>query len=119
MIEMLLSVSIIVITSLIMIPQISKMHETSTESRDRRNAQHIVTVFSSAQAAGLDFFVTGDEAATISAVIAGATVTEEGPFYQAFFGMPGITEESQTNAALYLTMDEEDRTLIYLTKVPN
>ena len=119
LIEILITVSIIVLMSLIFIPQISKMHETSTESRDRRNAQHIVTVFSSAQAAGLDFFVTGDKAATISAAVTGATVTEGGPFYRAYFGMPGITEESQLKAANYLAMDEEDRTLVYLTKGSN
>lgn len=112
-------VAVIVIISLmavIAIPQVGKMYEASSLSRDRQNAQNIAAMFASAQAAGVDFFVAGDELATISAVVEGAKFAGEGPLYDAHFGVPGISGESQLSASAYLELDDEQRLLVYRVK---
>lgn len=113
LVEMLVVISIIAAVSAIAIPSIGKLHESSTEAKDRRNAQNIASVFASAQAAGVDFYLTGDKTATIQAVITGAKVTDDGPFYEAFFGVPGLSSDEANLAGSYLLLDTQSRMLVY------
>ncbi len=106
LVEMLVVIAVIGIIAAIAVPQIGRINDSAQDAKNRRNAQNIASVFASAQAAGLDFFVAGDEAATIAAVVLGATVVDEGPFEDTFFGVPNLSAAEQAAAAPFLEMDE-------------
>ena len=113
LVEMLVVIAVIGIIAAIAVPQIGRINDSARDAKNRRNAQNIASVFASAQAAGLDFFISGDEAGTIKAVVKGGTVTAEGPFKDTFFGVPNISDAEQTNAATYLGLDETSKMLVY------
>jgi len=103
LVEMLVVIAVIGIMAAIAVPQIGRINDAAKESKDKRNAQNIASVCGSAQAAGLDF-VGADVAATVSAVVAGNTVTDPGPFQNTFFGVPNLSAADQTSAATYLEL---------------
>jgi prepilin-type N-terminal cleavage/methylation domain-containing protein len=113
LVEMLVVVAVIGIISAISISQIGRLNDSAKDAQYRRNAQAIASVFSAAQAAGLDFYVPGDKNSTVTAVVAGGTVTAEGPFKNAFFGVPGLNVVDQASASVFLEMDDATSTIFY------
>ena len=111
LVEMLVVIAVIGIIAAIAVPQIGRINDSAKDAKNRRNAQNIASVFAAAQAAGKDFLVTGDVDATVAAVVTGATVTEEGPFKNTFFGVPNLSAAEQTNAKAFL--QEANGMLIY------
>lgn len=123
---MLVVIAVIGIIAAIAVPNIGKINDSAKEAKMRRNAQNIASVFSSAQAAGYDFAYTGgdtaadildDEAAMITAIITGAKITDDGPFKDAFFGVPSLNVTEATSetagAAKYLEWDADIGMLKY------
>jgi hypothetical protein len=79
---------------------ISRIDESANTAKDQRNAQTIVTVYTAAKAAGLDF--DGNNLSqTVRNVVIGSTVTE-GSFTGAFFGVPGLSIQERNAARDYL-----------------
>ena len=114
LVEMLTVVVVISLVVAIAIPSLSNLNETAGRDKARRNAQTLASVFGAAQAAGLDFFVPGDEAATIQAVVDGGIVLQEGPFKDLYFGVPNISPADQVQAATYLEMNDAHAMLNYI-----
>ena len=101
LIEMLSVVSIIGIMAAIAVPTVSQINGASQEARNKRNAQSLAAVFSSAAAAGVEFI---DEAQDLSKTVANTSqggFATGGPFDGSWFGVP-LTEEQQKAAEDYL-----------------
>lgn len=113
LVEMLVVIAVIGIIAAIAVPNIGKINDSAKEAKDRRNAQNLASVFAAAQAAGLDFYVAGDEAGTVTAIVTGGTVTDEGPFNGTYFGVPSLDSSEQTGAMVYLDMDDTNSLLKY------
>jgi len=117
LVEMLVVIAVIGIIAAIAIPNIGKINDSAKDARKRRNAQNLASVFASAQAAGHDF--TGaDEAATITAIIAGTTINDtSSPFNGAYFGVKGVdgvmAVKEDDGAAKYLEIDAASGMLLY------
>ena len=105
LVEMLIVIAVIGIIAAIAVPNIGKINDSAKAAKARRNAQNIASVFSSAQAAGLDFTTTpnaaNDVAGIVANVVVGASVTEVGPFENTFFGVPNMSVTEQANAIAY------------------
>jgi prepilin-type N-terminal cleavage/methylation domain-containing protein len=78
--------------------------------RDRRNAQEIATVAACAKAAGADFVVPGDEAATVQNLVAGAQAAS-GVFKGRTFKVPPMEEHAVAGAMKFLALHEAE--LVY------
>ena len=113
LVEMLVVIAVIGIIAAIAVPNIGKINASAAEAKDRRNAQNLASVFAAAQAVGLDFYIAGDEDATVAAIVAGGTVPDEGPFQGTFFGVPSLDASEQTGAMVYLGMDDTNDLLLY------
>jgi prepilin-type N-terminal cleavage/methylation domain-containing protein len=113
LIELIVVVGVIGVLGSIAIANIGKLNDAGREAKDRRNAQGIASIFASAQAAGLNFYVTGDKAATIQAVVTGDTVSSDGPFKGTYFGIPGLSTGEQVFSAQFLEMDDSNSLLRY------
>lgn len=116
LVEMLVVIAVIGIIAAIAVPNIGRINESAKDAAARRNAQNVASVYASAQAAGLD--LSGDNKKdTILKVIAGDKVTEEGPFKDTFFGVPGLNKtdavDDTKGAAKYLTFDGATKRLSY------
>ncbi|MDF1755862.1 MAG: prepilin-type N-terminal cleavage/methylation domain-containing protein [Verrucomicrobiales bacterium] len=114
LVEMLVVIAVIGIIAAIAVPNIGKINDSAKESKNRRNAQSIASVFASAQAAGLNFYVDADKDATVAAIVTGGTVTDEGPFKGTFFGVPNMSAGDQDAALPYLSMDDTNDILTYV-----
>ena len=112
LIEMLVVIAVIGIIAAIAVPNISNINQAADDSKDMRNAQNLASVCAAAQAAGLDFVGAETTAGpVVTAVVAGGTVTDPGPFNGTFFGVPNLTTADQTAAAGYL--DVANGMLVY------
>lgn len=80
------------------------------DAKNRRNAQEIAGVASSASAAGVDFVVAGDEAATINNLSVGCMATS-GVFKNRLYKLSPMHETELQGAMKYLTLT--DSGLIY------
>jgi prepilin-type N-terminal cleavage/methylation domain-containing protein len=120
LIEMLVVIAVIGIIAAIAVPSVGRVNDAAVDATARRNAQNLASVFSAAQAAGLDFAASVDtsRATAIENTIAGGTVNDlSSPFHGTFFGLPGLEVETAVSetygAAKYLAFNETTRMLIY------
>ncbi len=104
LVEMLVVIAVIGIIAAIAVPNIGRINEAAAQSKDMRNAQNLASVAAAAQAAGHNF-VSTDVATTVTAIVAGATISETGnPFNGTFFGVPNLSSDEMTGANSYLTL---------------
>ena len=102
---MLVVIAVIGIIAAIAVPQIGKINESAKDATKRRNAQSISSIYASAQAAGWEFNTAGTAAglsATVDAIVTGKKIDIQGPFYDAFFGVPNLSAADKTGALEYL-----------------
>jgi type IV pilus assembly protein PilA len=117
LIEMLLVIAIIGIIAAIAIPSIGNVNESAREASAQRNAQNIVSVFSTGQAAGAAWTdPTADSTValttTVGTVITGKLPTE-GIFSGKMFKMSEIPTADRARAATYLRWDSVNKILSY------
>jgi len=86
------------------------INDSAEFQKNRRNAQEIAGVASTASAAGADFIVPGDERATIVNLRNGVAPTT-GAFSGRTFIIPGLTDADITGAMNYLTLSDSE--LVY------
>lgn len=107
--EVLMCVAILGILLGVVLPTALVGNDFNT-SKDRRNAQELVSVCTCAQVAGLNFVITDDVAATIQNLRIGGSPTE-GSFKGRKFFISGLNDEDAMGAAQYL--DVESGILVY------
>lgn len=117
LVEMLVVIAVIGIIAAIAVPQIGRINESAKDATNRRNAQSIASIYASAQAAGYDFDAdAGNDQAVatiVGAIVTGKKITEQGPFYNAFFGVPNLSAQEKTGASGFLSWDANSSSLIY------
>ncbi|MFZ4765166.1 MAG: type II secretion system protein [Roseimicrobium sp.] len=101
LVELLVTICVLGSIASIAILAIGSLKENSSRTRDRRNAQEIVAIYTAARAAGLNFVVDGDMEQTVRNVVAGGVVTE-GAFAGSHFGLPGLDVREQESAQAHL-----------------
>jgi prepilin-type N-terminal cleavage/methylation domain-containing protein len=107
LIEMLMTIAIIGFIASIAVPNLSSLHSGEVkETRHRRNAQEIASVFVTAQAAGLNFAVPGSLEQTVRNIAEGGSPSE-GPFRAKIYAVKGLLEEDITGVQRYLTLSGE------------
>ncbi|MDF1825649.1 MAG: prepilin-type N-terminal cleavage/methylation domain-containing protein [Verrucomicrobiales bacterium] len=112
LVEMLVVIAVIGIIAAIAVPNIGRINDSAKEATARRNAQNFASVAASASAAGLDF--KGNSVnAKMNNIIAGAQVTDEGPFKDTWFKIPGVSTTDRNYAAQFLELDANTGQLIY------
>ncbi len=106
LVEMLVVIAVIGILAAIAVPNIGRINEAAEDTKDRRNAQQLSSVSSAAAAAGLNFVGTStDVEAVVASIVTGSTVQDNtSPFYNQFFGVPGLSAPERTSAIRYLTI---------------
>lgn len=104
LLEMLVALALLGLLTAIVLGGFPNINRQSTQTRDRRNAQELATVCTTAQAAGVDFVVAGNLDQTIKNVVAGGKPSD-GAFAGRFFGVPGLTPVDQATAKTYLIID--------------
>lgn len=87
-------------------------HQAVVVARDRRNAQELVSVCTTAAAAGISFVSGNDPVQTARNIVRGQTVAG-GAFNGKIFRLGGMSEADIESAAYYL--DVRDGNLIYVT----
>lgn len=120
LIEMLVVIAVIGIIAAIAVPSIGRINDSAKDATYRRNAQNLASVFSSAQAAGVDFAsgTSPTETTVIGATITGGSVSDAlSPFNGTFFGLPGLNATDAVSetagAAKYLSFDATTKQLTY------
>ncbi|MEM7015233.1 MAG: prepilin-type N-terminal cleavage/methylation domain-containing protein [Verrucomicrobiota bacterium] len=104
--EVLVIVAIVGVISAMAIPNFQRISKDGADrERDRRNAQNLVSIFQTGEAAGLGFYVNGDLEATVENVITGATVNNGGVFDGSTFAMVGLTDTEKQGAMKYLELN--------------
>ncbi|MEM6910513.1 MAG: prepilin-type N-terminal cleavage/methylation domain-containing protein [Verrucomicrobiota bacterium] len=102
LVEMLVVIAIIGIIAAIAVPKISDLTGNAQTATDKRNAQTIASVYSTATAAGAVGTIA-DLSAAVLGVSAGFTAPTDGAFAGETFGVPGLSDEDLTAATAYLT----------------
>ena len=111
MIELMMAIAFISVFASIALMLYGKLNDTATFQKDRRNAQEIAGVASSASAAGASFIVPGDERATIVNLRNGVAPTT-GAFKGRSFIIPGLSDADVTGAMRFLSLRDSD--LLYI-----
>ncbi len=112
LVEMLVVIAVIGIIAAIAVPNIGRINDSAKEATNRRNAQNLASVYASAQAAGLRFGGTSTTPADIvKEIVKGGTVTDQGPFKDTYFGVPGLSGKDQEGALDHLKW--EGGSLVY------
>jgi type IV pilus assembly protein PilA len=100
---MLTVIAVIGILAAIAVQQLSNIFQGTHLTKDRNNAQQVVSIYHSALALGLDF-TAGTKEETIAKVVAGGSVTR-GAFEGTYFGLPYLSLDAQQRAAQYITIE--------------
>jgi Tfp pilus assembly protein FimT len=100
---MLTTIAVLAVLTSIALISMSPINKNSEETRDRRNAQELAAVCAVAQAAGVNFVVSGDLKKTIENIVAGGTASD-GAFAGKFFGMKGLQPADQLTASNFLEL---------------
>lgn len=103
--ELLMFLSILGVLTALAVPGLANQHEAFKNTRDRRNAQEIVTVCTAAKAAGLDFVAHGDLDTTIRNVMRGGTPSH-GVLKGKVFKVTSIDDASAAAAARFLAIEQ-------------
>lgn len=102
-----MTIAIIGLIASIAVPNLSALHGGDVkETRHRRNAQEIASVFVTAQAAGLNFTAPGSLEQTVRNIVAGGSPSD-GPFQAKIYAVKGLLEEDITGVQKYLTLSGE------------
>ena len=102
--ELLMVIAIIGLLAAIAIPNLGAIHRgQASETRYRRNAQEVASVFATAQAAGLDFTAGLNLEQTIRNIVAGGS-PQDGPFKNKLFAVKNLGEEDIAGVQTYLTL---------------
>lgn len=102
LVEMLSVVGVIGVISAIAIPSVTNTNDASRLAATKRNAQNVVSVYQSAQSAGLIFLDdSGDLEKTVRKVVEGGLVPD-GVFEGTFFGLPELSEADIKLAMEYI-----------------
>lgn len=106
LVEMLVVIAVIGILAAIAVPNIGRINTAAENTKDRRNAQQLASVCMAAQAAGLDFVGVQTNVSTVAAaVVTGGTVQDNtSPFYNQYFGVPGISAAERASAVRFLNI---------------
>jgi type II secretory pathway pseudopilin PulG len=110
LIEALMTLAIIGVMAAVAVPLLFDTKEDVTRAQQRRNAQEIISVCATAQAAGLDFVVPGNLEKSIENVIVGGAPTS-GVFRGRLFRVPGITVQDISKVSKFIRL--ENGSLIY------
>lgn len=119
LVEMLVVIAIIGIIAAIAIPNIGSINDSAKQATAQRNAQSVASVLNAAIAAGVDPAAPGGDAEAITdgttavaAAVAGVAPTS-GPFKSKTFQVPAMAAADQTAAAVYLSYDSNNKSVIY------
>jgi type IV pilus assembly protein PilA len=121
LVELLVVIAVIGILAAIAIPALSNVFESSTQAKNKRNAQNIASTFTSARSAGANFsgLPTGSataDTATAIGVISTALATGvygSGAFRTTSFQMSALGAEEQAAIASFLHWDGTNNILQY------
>ena len=102
--EMLIVVAVIGVLANIALIAFGSVSKTATEMKDRRNAQEIATIAAAARAAGADFVVPSDKAATVENLAVG-TSASRGIFKGRRFALPSMGMSERNGALNYLAFN--------------
>ena len=108
--EMLMTIAILGIMGSLAVNAFGGQKEAFESARDRRNAQEIAQVCSTARAAGLEFLVPGQLEDTIRNTITGGAPTK-GSFKGKTFKVGSLSDADITGAARFLKVENNE--LIY------
>ena len=103
--ELLVVVILLGIGAKLAIAIFSDASQGADDAKNRRNAQEIAIVASSASAAGIKFLVPGDEVATINNLVLGKKASG-GIFKDRIYKLPPMHESEIQGALKYLTASE-------------
>ena len=101
LVELIMSVAVLGILVSLAIMTMPYIYGAVTETHDQRNAQELVTVYESAQAAGLNF-AGPDLDTTVHNIVNGGTPTD-GAFRGQTFMLNGLTAQDMAGAETYLS----------------
>lgn len=105
LLEMLTVVAIIgIVAGLAIMSMDANYYQAVTFTHDQRNAQELVEICTSAQAAGLNFVVEGDIDTTISNIVTGGAPAN-GAFQGQVFALPHLSSDDIVGAEHYLTLN--------------
>ena len=107
LLELMMAVALIGILASLSVMAFGGLSPTSEFQKNKRNAQEIAGLASTACAAGADFIVPGDERATIVNLRNGVTPTS-GAFRGRIFIVPGLSDTDITGAMNFLTLSDSD-----------
>lgn len=114
LVELLMAIMIIgIIGSLAMMFLGGGLSDEAENQRDKRNAQTIANTAAMASAAGAEYFVAGNEEATVQNLRDGCQPTS-GIFKDRVFQLPSLTDAQIQRAMKYLKLNSTD--LMYDSK---
>ena len=112
LVELISVLAIIAVIASLILPHIADANEAAKKSVARRNAQNLASIFTSGQAAGVNWEANSVEAA-VANVFAGKTAGD-GAFAGKVFKIATIPASDLPNAIRYLSWDSDSNTLIYV-----
>lgn len=107
LLEMLIFVGILgIMANIVILAFGGGQREIILETKNRRNAQEIVSTASAAIVAGANFLVPGNEEATVRNLVAGTT-PEKGIFRGRTFRVPSMTTDDIQGALSFVTLTQD------------
>jgi prepilin-type N-terminal cleavage/methylation domain-containing protein len=107
LVELLVTIAILGIVSLIGVNSFGGARQGAVDQKDMRNAQEIASMAAVARAAGAQFVVLGDEKASIENLRAGCTPVH-GAFKGCVFQLPNLAESEINGAMRFLALNDTE-----------